>query len=412
MALLRSLGSSVPRRAILLKETLLQLSEDLDLPELTVYIFGSRRHKTGSVRSDIDLLFITGRRLTSEDAQRIWDAEPYLDVFQATGGTADSLVNDSRLVADSRDNLVALVDAVPLFVNGAWQDTADAYDLQEVLADRAPAATVIPLYDLYDAVPAERADILVVTALTEEYDAVLKALKTGGEVTKLSERIDPHRTTRINVGEWQVTVRNLDEMGSVGAALKTRDAILRTKASHVVLVGICAGIPRKVQLGDVIVPRTILYFESAKIANAGEQQADDQRQCDEAVRTATSLRAFKIRKRRIRVHAKDGVMACGEKVIASKKFRKRIQARHRKIVAIDMESYGVARAAAEANRRLTVIKGVCDVANKHKDDKFHRIAARNAAHVLLHLIQSGGFKSESQQQTHYSRQTTHRPSHQ
>jgi nucleoside phosphorylase len=371
----------------------MQLSEDLEIPAMSVYIFGSRRHSTGSIRSDIDLLLISHRRLTPEDAQRIWDSEPYLDIFQVIGGIADSLINESRLEADSREALIELVDAIPLFVDGDWQAGAELYDNQQVLGERAPAATVVPLYDLYDAVPAERADILVVTALTEEYEAVLKVFSHRESTTSIPSDAGTQHTSRMNVDGWLITFRNLAEMGSVGAALKTRDAMLRTKAQHVVLVGICAGIPGKVALGDVVVPKSVLYFESAKMSTKGEEQADDQRQCDDNVRVVASLIAAKLTAKKIELRAGDGVMACGEKVVASKRFRKRIQKRHRKIIAIDMESYGVARAAGEVGRRVTVIKGVCDLADKKKNDKWHRIAARNAAETLLALIRDDAFKA-------------------
>ena len=63
-----------------------------------------------------------------------------------------------------------------------------------------------------------------------------------------------------------------------------------------------------------------------------------------------------------------------------------------KIVAIDIESYGAARAAAEwAGRRFTVIKGVCDFADANKDDAAHLTAAANAAEVLSTMITGGAF---------------------
>lgn len=386
MALRKSTGSnSVPTRTVDLKLTLLQIAEELELGRASVYLFGSRRYRTGSIRSDIDLLFVSPRPLLAEEAQRIFDVEPYLDVFEVIGGEARSLINESRIRSDSQALLFEKLDTIALFEDGDWQASADEFVHQVVLGQRSPAATVVPLYDLYDAVPAERADILVVTALTEEYQAVLQALGHSGSA-------DAASTTRIDVDGWLVTVRNLHEMGSVGAALGARDALLRTKAAHVVLVGICAGIPGEVDIGDVVMPRTVIYFESGKINEGHIESADNQRHCDVDILGRASLLAGDLRAQGIELHANDAVMACGEKVIASADFRdEQIRLRHRKIAAIDMESYGVARAAEDGKRKLTVIKGVCDFADPTKVDDAHAIAAGNAATVLATLIGRGAF---------------------
>lgn len=386
MALRKLTGSNnVPTRSVDLKLTLLQIAEELELERVSIYLFGSRRYKTGSIRSDIDLLFVSSRPLRAEEAQRIFDAEPYLDVFEVVGGEARSLINESRIRSESEALLLEKLDTIALFEEGDWQPTADEFAHQVVLGQRSPAATAIPLYDLYDAVPAERADLLVVTALTEEYQAVLQALGLSGSA-------DASPTTRVEFEGWLVTVRNLQEMGSVGAALGARDALLRTKAAYVVLVGICAGIPNEVDVGDVVMPRTVLYFELGKVREGKIESADDQRHCDLQILNAASQLSGELAAQGIRLHATDAVMACGEKVISSAEFRdEQIRIRHRKIAAIDMESYGVARAAEDGKRKLTVIKGVCDLADEGKADDARANAASNAAEVLATLIARGIF---------------------
>jgi nucleoside phosphorylase len=189
-------------------------------------------------------------------------------------------------------------------------------------------------------------------------------------------------------------------MGSVGAALGTRGALLRTKAKHVVFLGICAGVPGKVELGDVVIPRTVIYFEPGKVGKGrfgGQgriEYADDQRHCDPGVLGRAALLRASLDDQGIKLRADDDVMACGEKVVASKRFRdNQIRLRHRKIAAIDMESYGVALATEEVGRKLTVIKGVCDMADHRKNDEAHAIAARNAAEVFVKLVEEGAFRS-------------------
>src|SRR5690242_8499331 len=84
-----------------------------------IYLFGSRRFKTGSVRSDIDLLVIMNGRITRAQAEEIWELEPYADVFYGGSGSAQSIVNESVIAASDTAALIAMLDAQPLIVGGA-----------------------------------------------------------------------------------------------------------------------------------------------------------------------------------------------------------------------------------------------------------------------------------------------------
>lgn len=379
-------GADIPRRTIDLQELALELGDILGDSALTIYIFGSRKDQTGSIRSDVDLLVELPRRVSQVEMSAIWDLEPYLDVFALDRGVATSLINESELRAESSASLIARLGAVCLMRNGNWQP--DANDLREqiVLAERNPAATIAPLYDLEDAVPAERADLLVVTALTEEYDAVLSAFNQEAiEPSTLATLIDDKKSP------WKVRVLNLNEMGSVGSALKTADAMRRTKPTHVILVGICGGIPERSNYTDVIVPKSVIYYEPSKTTPDGIRNGFATFNLDYSARNQISAiaRAFED----ITVLAEDQVMACGEKVIADQNTRDALTSVHRKIAAIDMESYGVVRAAEVRNTPVTVIKSVCDLADSDKSDDFHEQARRAAADVLVRVITHGAFRS-------------------
>jgi nucleoside phosphorylase len=383
---LRQGKGQVPTRSIDLQELALALADLLDEPDLTLHIFGSRKDRTGSLRSDVDLLVELRRRITQEEAMEIWAKEPYLDVFRLDLGVAESIVNESQIRASDNGELTGRVGAVCLMRDGSWLPDADSHRHHRVLAERNPAATMVPLYDLEDAVPAERADLLVVTALAEEYHAVLAACgqKSNGASTSLT-------LTDQGGSPWALRVVNLHEMGSVGAALKTSEALRRTKASHVALVGICAGIPGRSKLLDVIVPKAILYYESGKVTTAGDEPGDDVRQCDEVAvaHIAAVANAFTD----VCILAEGHLMACGEKVVSSREFREELQAKHRKLAGIDMESYGVLRAAGVRGARVTVIKSVCDMADEGKSDQ-HRKGARDAAaRTFVDLVARGVFRS-------------------
>jgi nucleoside phosphorylase len=382
---LRQGSGPVPTRSFRLREIVDQLQGVLGEPTLTVYLFGSRKDRTGSFRSDVDLVVPLARRVSEQEAQQIWDLEPYLDVFRLDRGAAESLINESRIEAETDPALLEMLGAVPLLVDGVWQPSADQVDDQVVLAERNPAATVANLYNLFDAVPAERADLLVVTALTEEYESVLTTFGVAptGRSTLLSQNDDSD-------SPWLIRVVNLMEMGSVGAAIKTYEALQRTKAPHVVLVGLCAGVPKKVDLLDVIVPSKVLFYEPGKVGARSVAPSHESRDCDEAVLAAGAALALKMNAPH--VVSNQVVLGCGEKVVGSRKFRKRIEAANRKLVAVDMESYGVLRAAQGLHRRATVIKSVCDFADEKKSDSNRDQARLNAALTLKAFVVGGAFR--------------------
>ena len=60
--------------------------------------------------------------------------------------------NESELTAPDNPELVRILGAAPLFVEGDWQPGADSFAEQRLLAQRNPAASTAPLYELYDAV--------------------------------------------------------------------------------------------------------------------------------------------------------------------------------------------------------------------------------------------------------------------
>lgn len=365
---------------------MIELREVFSDPNLNVYLFGSRKDQTGSIRSDVDLLVELPGRASQMQMDAIWKLEPYLDVFALDRGVACSLVNESELRAESNEQLIEKLGAVCLMRGGDWQEEASAFRAQTVMSERSPAATLVQLYDLEDAVPAERADLLVVTALTEEYHAVLDALKIRVCDSPLTGTVLDAKGS-----PWKLRILNLNEMGSVGAALKTAEALRRTKAPHVVLVGICGGIPGRSKVLDVIVPHSVIYYEPGKVTSEGLKSGFDSRRCDEEIRKRMS--EIEWWRRGSTVRAEGELMACGEKVIADADARDRLCESHRKLAAIDMEPYGVLRAAEMRNARVTIIKSVCDLADKNKDDDYHRRAREAAARVLAAAIKDGVFRA-------------------
>ena len=388
---LRDAAATPSARKVDLADLLLEVRDRLGLHELDAYLFGSRRYRTGSIRSDIDILIFLDGRITESQAREIWELEPYLDIFQNISGNAQSIVNESVIVAPDWRELIQMLDAIPLYIAGTWQAAADDWRIQEVLAERNPMATNANLYELSTELPGARADILAIAALPEEYRAAVAELGTviRGDRSRI--------TISDNSGSpWTVELVLVGSMGSVQAALETNDSLRRTKAPHTVLLGIAAGVPGEISLGDVILPDQILYYESAKVIDGQELGAPKFKSTNQAVRRAASVfPGIASHEWYIRVKADpELVLASGEKVVASEEFRMKICTAHRKTTAIDMESYGVASAAERHGSSLTVIKGIVDYADSSKSDGYHEIAAQNSARLFRYLITEGAFKYE------------------
>lgn len=385
----------MPTRSVNLPDVLAEVAAILGDPSAKFYLFGSRRQKTLSLRSDIDVLVSTSINIDSLKAQEIWHLEPYLDLFFIERGVARSVTNDSVIRSSEPDDgaLLQMLDAVLVVSAGQAVRDADAHFEQRVLSARLPTATNANLYDLSDAVPRERADILVVTALTEEYKAVARAFGVDENLPAQVVEVTDDRDS-----PWRIALRNLNEMGSVGAAVSTQLEIIRQKPSHVVMLGICAGIPGRVKLNEVIVPSSVLFYESSKIDGRTERPNHRHAECDGAIVTKISTLVDDVFLQDCRpasaIAAGDRVMACGEKVVASRKFRRRIERRDRKIAGLDMESYGVARAASSMGVPVTIMKGVCDLADRRKNDDHHQQARDAAAATFRAAVRLGAFRPE------------------
>lgn len=379
-----------PSRAVDLAEVLLDLADLLDEPRLDAYLFGSRRFGTGSIRSDLDLLIRVARTPDHDQMSLVRKLEPYLDIFVFDPRGARSLINDSMISAGNESELLTKLEAMPVVLGGTWQEHSGIPRLHKVLDYRAPMATNARMFHDEMSMPGNRADILVVTALSKEFLAAV------GVLGATRDRHVARAETSDRYGDiWLTEIVLINQMGSVGAALETAEALRRTKPMHVVLLGIAAGFPGKVELGDVVIPEQVVYYEGQKIRGRKVLGAPTWKATSEQVRrvasTAPFLAGLGPPLDRVRIHS-DVVLACGEKVVASSRFRRRLAPSHRKMAALDMESYGVACAAEKRNIPVTIIKAICDFADQAKNDDMQEPAAQYSARAFKVLLQEGAFR--------------------
>lgn len=110
-----------------------------------IYIFGSRRYETGSLRSDIDILVYAPNGLRHDEVMHIMDSEKALDIFITTNKTeARSFANDSWI---KRTDVIEDLDAQLLWSRKNGESSLmNRYKEVHVLRDIDFKMSYMPMY--------------------------------------------------------------------------------------------------------------------------------------------------------------------------------------------------------------------------------------------------------------------------
>jgi nucleoside phosphorylase/CheY-like chemotaxis protein len=248
-----------------------------------------------------------------------------------------------------------------------------------------------------------QADVAILTALEHtELEAVLK-LNCKWEHKNIDGFDYYLGSTLAKSGEAiSLVTASSDRMGvSAASALTTRVGIL-FKPKLMVMTGICAGVKTKVQLGDIIVADHVWDWSSGKITEeAGEMKflpEPHQLPLDRIHRSI--IKSYTVDcpfvediylgwqgnrgTNRPKVHL--APMACGSQVIANVSMMDQIMEGNRKMLALEMESYGFLNACETLNISAFVSKSICDFADSEKADDNHDFAAYTSSSFALNYI--------------------------
>jgi len=242
-------------------------------------------------------------------------------------------------------------------------------------------------------------DFAIITAIDPERLAVCQAFQIMDEdrVFKGSrvywrKRLDDIR----NGGFYEIVITQSPDMANVDAALLASDTIHHWHPEAMLMVGIAGAATPEQALGDIVVANTVHYYERAKITPDGSKPEPYQYPVDQTLWSRIiALPEWNANipmlrpdgaETRPRIHR--GVIASGEQVIADAVIRDEIAAAHRKIVALEMEGYGVSKAAWQSFERVRhlVIRSICDFADSSKNSEWHPYAAAVAAGYTKHFL--------------------------
>jgi nucleoside phosphorylase len=263
-------------------------------------------------------------------------------------------------------------------------------------------------------------DIVIITALTEERDALLRKFPNRQQVDATDEDTLVYHFAKVPItypsgkkGQYRVVVTSLLQIGQTDGAIAATKAIDRWDPRGVLLVGIAGGVKSNdVSIGDILVADTVAYYDDQSIRAAGAQIRWRMIPTDPlflgAAQNFTADAAadwFDLERPGDgvpKLHV--GPVATGSKVIATEELLKEYKETHPKLVGVEMEAWGVATAAFQAGRprRFFMIRGVSDLADMAKDsrevDAWRPYACDAAAAYTVALLQSGPLADASHQE--------------
>lgn len=260
--------------------------------------------------------------------------------------------------------------------------------------------------DLARQVAVESVDFAIVVALQKELDALkryfpeLKQVSAGPGSSRSYYRGSV--VTALG-GVYRVVATLLPSIGNLEAAHATADLIRDWSPRFVVVNGIAGGLSRADQdFGDIVVSDSIVYYELGKVRGSGVEHRTRHFQSDRTLigrmlnltdsewRTRLPPRPDGKAPTKVLPCIHVGPIASGEKVIAAVEEADRLRQGQANLIAVEMESAGVASAAFSALKKVgfLTVRAICDFADAKKDDSWQEYAASAAASCLRAFIES------------------------
>ncbi|KRA98152.1 hypothetical protein ASD83_13970 [Devosia sp. Root685] len=238
-------------------------------------------------------------------------------------------------------------------------------------------------------------DFVVICALELERKAFEKTGATLGDYRSISG-LD---CLEISIGDLSGVCVCLPRMGLVNASLVTARVLEKFNPKLVAMSGICAGVSGKASIGTIVVADMCWEYQAGKWSNdnfrmehfdsnltldvrtkLAQMLAEDNQMLDMKIGLIEDKALFE----KIILQP----MATGSAVVADKNRMEEITAQHRQMAALDMEMYGVYKAAEFASPRPIFFgaKTVVDVGDEKKSDTFQEYGSIVSARFLVRAI--------------------------
>ncbi|MDF5706519.1 MAG: SNF2-related protein [Nostoc sp. S4] len=241
-------------------------------------------------------------------------------------------------------------------------------------------------------------DFAIITAIEIERKAVCEAFKiTAEHRVRKGSRVYWRNRIELQTGDfYEIVVTQLPDMSNVEAALMASDIITQWKPQAMLMVGIAGAARQNQHLGDLIIARDIYYYDRGKETPQGRLPEPIMYKADATLWSRVTsipewnepISVARPDKTEVRPQIYYDAIASGERVIADPVVRDEIANRHRKIMAFEMEGYGISAAAWQSSDKVKhlVIRAICDFADSSKNSEWHPYAASVAAGYTKHFL--------------------------
>jgi nucleoside phosphorylase len=249
----------------------------------------------------------------------------------------------------------------------------------------------------------EGADILMMTGLHEELKWLQRIF--GNEFKRLTRFGTSYLVCDIKRASRHVRIVALrqQEKGLTSSAITATKALCIWKPKMAVMTGICAGVKGSVNLGDLVVASQCFEHSSGQLWDGQFipvqnrvsippwvldflMSVTDSEELQEQIQGGFGQMLPSESKPKIHY----GAMACGPQVIKDQSYIELLRSKEHSLLAIDMESYGLALATSMCStysRTIVplVVKGVCDFADSEKGDDWHDYCSYASA-AFMHSV--------------------------
>jgi len=247
-------------------------------------------------------------------------------------------------------------------------------------------------------------DLAIITALHDPELLMITHIDANWKKIEL-----PNDPTPYYVGAFansskrlKVVAASANQMGMTASSVLSTKMIENFRPKYLAMTGIAAGLQGKTNYGDIIACDLSWDYGSGKIScnEKGKVMfAPDPRSIPLDPEIKEKLLSVQLEgryvdqiKRQFIGNKPDtslkltiGPMASGAAVVENEELIDVIKSQQRKLVGIEMESYGVFYAACNSRKpqpKCIVVKSVCDFADENKNDDFQTYAAFTSAQFL------------------------------
>jgi nucleoside phosphorylase len=256
--------------------------------------------------------------------------------------------------------------------------------------------------------PSYDSHLCVVTALPDP--ELTEVLRLPWNFSAYHVATDPtvyHRGTfKKGHEEWKVIAAHAPRMGMTAASILAMKEIQTFRPRYLAIVGITAGIRGKCDLGDIIAADPGWDYGSGKhsveTGSPSFAPAPHHIGLNSFIRGKLSLmaqdgavldeirRGYRLQNTRTPLRMHLGPVASGAAVLEDDRIACMVAHQHRKLLGIEMETYGVYAAAEECplpQPKVFSLKSVCDFADTEKSDDFQAYAAYTSASALRMFVE-------------------------